>query len=112
MTWDGLVGLFPFGSTTLTLVTSDTSVASPNSEAFFMTAKDAGTYFVRVTVPTGGTTFGTYRLSASVLPAPVQSSTTYTSAAVPVTIIDAGVTTSTITIPDDKRIGKLRSSSI
>ena len=107
--WNGQLGLGPFGDPAIILLVNDAGAGTPDSEAFFLTVKDAGTYSVVVSVAGGRTTFGTYHLSVSVLPASTQPGTTYTSTDVPVTIpTGPGVVTSTITIPDDIRIGQLK----
>jgi subtilisin-like proprotein convertase family protein len=106
--WNGTVGLGPFNG--FVLIVNDAGSSSPDSEAFFMTVKDAGTYYAYVTVPSGGTTFGTYHLSATVFPASNDglACTTYTSTDVPQTIPDGpGLVTSTITIPGNPRIADL-----
>jgi hypothetical protein len=59
--WNGTMGLGPFNA--FILVVNDGGTATPDSEAFFMTVKDPGTYYAYIAVPTGGTTFGTYHLS-------------------------------------------------
>ena len=92
------------------LVVNDGGTATPDSEAFFMTVKDAGPYYAYVAVPAGGTTFGTYHLSVAVFPASNNglTCTTYTSTDVPQTIPDGpGLVTSTITIPGNPRIADL-----
>jgi len=65
MEWTG--GAWPING--FYLVVNDSGTATPDSEAFFMTVKDAGSYIVFVGVPGGGTTFGSYHLSVSVHPA-------------------------------------------
>ncbi|MBI4917029.1 MAG: pre-peptidase C-terminal domain-containing protein [Acidobacteria bacterium] len=103
-TWNGQVGLGVFNG--FILVANDASVTSPNSEAFFMTVKDAGTYYAFVGVG-AGTTFGTYHLSVGVRPAGATCTTT-TSTDVPKTIPDGpGSVTSTLTLPPGTRIGSL-----
>jgi subtilisin-like proprotein convertase family protein len=107
--WNGQVGLAPFNN--FFLVANDAGTDTPDSEAFFMTVQSAGTYFVLVNVPTGGTTFGTYELSVSVQPAAAQNCTTYTSTNVPQTIPDGpGMVSSTITVPGSAIIGDLNVS--
>lgn len=108
--WNGRLGLGPFGSPGIDLVINDAGTATPDSEAFFATVKDAGTYHVVVGAATGSSTFGTYQLSVSVRPAATPAGTTYTSPVVPVTIPDGppSLVTSTLVIPDDIRIGQLR----
>ncbi len=106
-TWNGRVGFGVFNG--FILVANDASVTSPNSEAFFMTVKDAGTYYVYVdpaTAGTGGATF-TYNLSVGVRPAGAACTTT-TSTDVPKTIPDGpGSVTSTVTVPPGTRIGSM-----
>lgn len=90
---------------------NDGSSTSPNSEALFWTVKTAGTYRVIVDASAGtpAPTF-TYTLSVSVHAADTKRAcTTYTSANVPQTIpVAAGIATSTLTIPDNKKIGNLK----
>ncbi len=104
--WNGWVGLGAFNG--FFLVVNDGGTSTPDSEAFFLTVKDAGVYNILVSVPTGGTTFGTYHLSASVIPAetPSGSCTTYTNST-PTVLTDAGLTTSTIVVPGNPRIADL-----
>lgn len=93
------------------LTTNDANATSPNSEAFFLTVKDAGTYtvFVDSIVAAGLGVSATYHLNVSVFPAPATTSTTYTSTDVPQIIpTTAGSISSTLSVPDDIRIGKLR----
>lgn len=108
VTWNGRLGLGLFSSTFL--VANDASTTSPNSEAFFMTVKDSGTYYVYIdSLPAGsGDPTFTYHLSASVHPpeTPAGSCTTYTqssAAAIP----DAGSITSTLIVPGHPRIADL-----
>lgn len=109
VTWDGQLGLSSFGSTDSTLSINDGNTISPNSEAFFMTVKNPGTYSVRVGVPAGSTNLGTYNLSVGVLPAPVKPTSTYMNTNAPILIPDGpGEVTSSITVPDNKRIGNLK----
>ena len=106
--WNGALGLSSFGTPPGPIIINDAGTSTPDSEALFLTVKDAGTYEIFVGT-NGGVTFGTYHLSVSVLPASTAPSTTYTSTDVPVTIpTGPGVVSSTITIPDDKRIGQLK----
>jgi subtilisin-like proprotein convertase family protein len=86
------------------------SAANPNSEAFFFTVRDAGTYFVFIDAAAGtpGPTF-TYNMSATVYPPSTRTCMTYTSTDVPKTIgPDASVVTSTLTVPDNVKIGNLK----
>lgn len=106
--WNGQLGLGLFNG--FFLVANDAGGTGPDSEAFFMTVKDAGTYSVLVNVPSGGATFGTYHLTVSVHPAtPASAScTTYTSTNVPQTIpTGPGIVSSTITVPGNPRIADL-----
>ncbi len=105
--WNAQLGLAVFNG--FVLVVNDAGSATPDSEAFFMTVKDAGTYYVLVSAPTGGTTFGTYHLSVSVLPKAQQANcTTYTSTNVPVVIPGGpGMVQSTLTVPGNPRIADI-----
>ena len=111
VTWNGRLGLGSFGG--LILVTSDANITSPNSEAFFLTVKETGTYYAFVdstVVGTGDATF-TYHLSASVHPAAISAGTctTYTNSAT-TPIPDAGSVTSSIVVPGGPRIADLNVS--
>jgi subtilisin-like proprotein convertase family protein len=109
--WNGQLGLGAFGTPPLVLVVNDAGAATPDSEAFYMTVKAAGTYGVFVGLPTGGTTFGTYHLNVSVLPHVTRgiNCTTYTSTNVPVAIPDGpSIVTSTLTVPGNPRIENIR----
>jgi len=104
--WNGSVGLGPFNG--LVLVVNDGGTGTPDSEAFFFTVKDAGTYYAYVYCPS--TTFGTYHLSATVFPASNGglTCTTYSATDVPLTIPDGpGEVSSTITVPGNPRIADL-----
>ncbi len=105
--WNGQLAVGIFGGFILTI--NDAGTGTPDSEAHFMTATTAGTYFVRVNLPTGGTTFGTYTLSVGVIPAAAQGNcTTYTSTNVPQAIpTGPGQVSSTITVPGNPRIADL-----
>ena len=103
--WNGTLGIGPFAGQTLSV--NDAGSAGADSEAIFMTVKDAGTYHIRV-APSAD--FGTYGLSVSVHPAtPVTANcTTYTSSDVPITIpTGPGSVTSTITVPGNPRVADL-----
>jgi len=106
-TWNGRVGFGLFGNNTnQVLIVNDANTTSPNSEAFFMTAKDAGTYYVYVDAATA-ITGPSYHLSVSKFAA-TSGYVNYASAAIPVTIpTGPAVVTSTITIPDNKIIKDL-----
>ncbi|MBK8988770.1 MAG: proprotein convertase P-domain-containing protein [Chloroflexi bacterium] len=111
-TWNGRVGLGAFGNPALILLVNDASTTSPNSEAFFFTVKEAGTYYAYVDPSTAGTgdPTWTYHLSVSVFPAvpATASCTTYTSANVPVTIpTGPGLVTSTLNVPGNPLIADL-----
>jgi subtilisin-like proprotein convertase family protein len=109
--WNAQLGFGAFGTPPVILVVNDGGTATPDSESFFMTVQDAGTYSVLVSLPTGGTTFGTYNLSVSVLPRVNRgiNCTTYTSTNVPVTIpTGPGIATSTLTVPGSPRIESMR----
>ena len=105
--WDGQMSIGPFNNTAL-LVNDSGAEDGADSEAHFVTVKEAGTYRIAVSSP--GTTFGTYHLSVKVhpaAPAPGQC-TTYTSADVPKAIpTGPGQVTSTITVPGNPRIADL-----
>ena len=106
--WNGQLGVAIFGGFILTI--NDAGGAGPDSEAHFMTVPTAGTYYVRVNLPTGGTTFGTYHLSVSVKPPANEgvNCTTYTSTDVPQTIpTGPGQVSSTLTVPGNPRIADL-----
>lgn len=106
--WNGQLGVAIFGGFILTI--NDAGGAGPDSEAHFMTVPTAGTYYVRVNLPTGGTTFGTYHLSVSVKPRADEgvNCTTYSSTDVPQTIpTGPGLVSSTITVPGNPRIADL-----
>jgi uncharacterized repeat protein (TIGR01451 family) len=108
--WNGQLGLGAFGTPPLILVVNDAGAATPDSEAFFMTVKAAGTYGVFVGLPTGGTTFGTYHLSVTVFPAADEgvSCTTYTSTDSGITIpTGPAIVTSTLTVPGNPRIADI-----
>ncbi|MDX1997344.1 MAG: IPTL-CTERM sorting domain-containing protein, partial [Thermoanaerobaculia bacterium] len=109
--WNAQVGLGAFGTPPVVLVVNDGGTATPDSESFFLTVKAAGTYGIFVGVPTGGTTFGTYHLSATVYPAVNEgvSCTTYSSAdSFPITIpTGPAVVTSTLVVPGNPRIADL-----
>ncbi len=108
--WNAQTGLGAFGTPPLILVVNDAGTATPDSEAYFMTVKAAGTYGVFVGVPTGGATIGTYHLSVTVFPNVDVGvgCTTYTSTDVPVAIpTGPGIVSSTLTVPGNPRIADL-----
>lgn len=108
--WNGRLGFGLFGDATNQILVADDAntgtIANPNSEAFFFTAKDAGTYYVFIdatSAAVGGPT-ATYNVSVSKFAANA-GYTNYASSNVPVNIgPGTGVVTSTLTIPDSKRI--------
>jgi len=106
VTWNGRLGIGLFGDAgNQLLVVDDASVTSPNSEALFMTVKNAGTYYAYVDTP--GATLGSYALSVSVHPAtPIGiNCTTYPSGVVNLPIGPTNVTTdSIIVVPGSPRI--------
>jgi len=108
--WDAQLGMGLFSSPGILLQTNDPGTnGSPDSEALFLTVKNSGTYGIRVAPAPTAVTFGNYHLSATVLPAAARPSTTYASTNVPQVIpTGPGQIVSTLTIPDNKRIGKLR----
>jgi uncharacterized repeat protein (TIGR01451 family) len=117
-TWNGRLGFGLFGNPPANqiLLANDAnagaSASDPNSEAFFFTVKDAGTYFIYIdsVVAAGLGATASYNLNVTVLPqpAPVGSCTTYTSTDVPQTIpTGPGSVSSTLTIPGNPRIADL-----
>jgi subtilisin-like proprotein convertase family protein len=110
--WNGQLAIGVFSNFILTVNdTSTGSATNPLSEAHFMTVQQAGTYYVVVMVPTGGTTIGDYTLSVSVHRAAQQTCTTYTSTDVPKALGPAtGLSTSTVTVPGNPRIADLNVS--
>lgn len=116
--WNGRLGFGLFGNAPANqiLLANDANAGAtatnPNSEAFFFTVKDAGTYFVYVDsiVAAGLGASATYNLSVAVLPPPTPAGvcTTYTSTDVPQTIpTGPGSVSSTLTIPGNPRIADL-----
>ncbi len=112
-TWNPRIGFGLFGDAgNQILVIDDGSVTSPNSEAMFLTAKAAGTYYAYVdtTAQTSGAATQTYLLSVAVHPFTAQGAgcTTYVSTDVPKTIPAAGgLVSSTLTVPGHPRIADL-----
>ncbi|MFN7974913.1 MAG: putative Ig domain-containing protein [Acidobacteriota bacterium] len=74
------------------------------SEAYFMTVRDAGTYYVFVDAASGAGATATYNLSVSVH-ARTAACTTYTSTDVPKVIPDLSTVTSTLIVPGAARAG-------
>lgn len=108
VTWNGGLSFGLFNN--LMLQVNDNGAEDAiDSEAFFMTVKEAGTYVVGVMQFPGSITFGTYHLSVSVIPAEEVAVKTYESQVVPLTIPSGPAEiTSTLTVPDEVVIGKLR----
>ncbi|NUP13594.1 MAG: hypothetical protein HOW73_46760, partial [Polyangiaceae bacterium] len=101
--WNGQISMATASGNFIVL--NDSGNTGTDSEAWFLTAKDAGTYFVRVNA--ASTTFGTYNLSVAVHPGTpaTPNCTTYTSTDPPGTIpTGPGQLLSTITIPGNPRI--------
>lgn len=108
--WNGQLGVGLFGSPGNFIAINDAGSSTPDSEAVFITVKDAGVYQVLVNVPGGGVTFGTYLLNAAVIPGAAATSncTTYTSTDVPQIIpTGPGTVSSTITVPGNPRIADI-----
>ncbi|GAB3514835.1 hypothetical protein GCM10027442_30080 [Emticicia fontis] len=105
-TWNGQVALGEFSQ--FYLPAGDPNTQSPNSEGFFLTVKTSGTYYI--VVAPDGNTFGTYQLSASVLPANTANLSSYNSTGTTVIPAVTGSVTSTINIPVNKRIESLKVS--
>lgn len=111
--WNGQLSFGLFGAPQVLLPVNDAGAATPDSEAMFMTVKEAGVYFLSVGVPGGGVTFGSYQLCVTVFPknpCPGGAST-YASADVPLAIPSGpGMVMSTLMVPENPRIDKLRVS--
>ena len=76
------------------------------SEAFNLTVRDAGTYYVYVDARPGGGV-GDYRLSVTVHAAAMQNCTTYASTDVPQVVADGGMASSVISVPGNPLIGDM-----
>lgn len=101
-TWNGRLGLGNFGNPPNVLIVNDSSTTSPNSESFFFTVKDAGTYYAFVDAGTPVTAPSLYHLSATIFPRQPATAacTTHVSTNVPVAIPSGpGTVTSTLTVP-------------
>jgi len=120
VTWNGRLGMALFGDANNQILVVDdagtgdvTPVPNNPSEALFVTVKNAGTYYAFVdsaTAAVGGPT-STYHLNVTVLPRDNAglTCTTYASTNVPQTIgPGTGLTSSTITVPGNPRIAKMR----
>ncbi|RFS13465.1 3-coathanger stack domain-containing protein [Emticicia sp. C21] len=105
-TWNGQVALGEFSQ--FYLPAGDPNTQSPNSEGLFLTVKTSGTYYI--VVAPDGNTFGTYELSASVLPANNANLSSYTNTTAKAIPSGPTVITSTINIPVNKRIESLKIS--
>jgi hypothetical protein len=103
--WNGMVGLGTVGNPPGFLVSDDPGNDAPNSEAFFLTVLEAGTYSVQVAPKDG--TVGTYHLSVSVWRASTRATRTFTSTDRIVIPNGPAVVTSTLHVPDDVRIDHL-----
>jgi subtilisin-like proprotein convertase family protein len=113
-TWNGRLGFALFGDAANQILPIDdpgTGDVTPNpnipSEAFYMTVKNAGTYYAFVDSASGavGGPTATYNLNVTVVPAATRSCTQYTSTDVPKTIgPGTGLVSSTITVPGNPRI--------
>jgi subtilisin-like proprotein convertase family protein len=106
--WDGLAGLGTFDG--FFLAADDGPKLGFDSEAFFMTVMESGSYSVIVAVPSGETSYGTYRLSVTVFPQDDEgeSCTVYSSTDVPKTIpTGPGSVSSTLVVPGDPTIADL-----
>ncbi|MGB0383566.1 MAG: DUF7507 domain-containing protein [Ardenticatenaceae bacterium] len=66
VTWNGRAGFGLFANSFV--VANDSSTTSPNSEAFFLTVQEAGTYTVYVDASSGAGASATYHLSVDVQP--------------------------------------------
>ena len=99
--WNGRVGIGVFNA--FFLLANDSSTVKPHAEAFFMTAKDAGTYYAYIdsASATGLGADARYNLSVRIIPKQVQTDCTIIpSTDVPVTLgPDVGTATSTIVVP-------------
>lgn len=105
--WNGRLVVGPFSGFLLSF--NDASSTSPNSEALFISAREAGVYTLRVDSPSGtGSLSQTYHLSVGLRRAEPRACTTYSSTAPPQAIgPGADTLTSTISIPDARLVGDL-----
>lgn len=95
VTWNGRVGLGIFNN--MYLVANDTNTISPNSEAFVITVKSSGTYYIYVDESASGAG-NTYHLSASVIPKETYPVCGWAFIAPYLSLADNGTTQSTLTI--------------
>ncbi|MDW8478678.1 MAG: proprotein convertase P-domain-containing protein [Xanthomonadales bacterium] len=106
--WNPRLGLGTFDG--FVLLVNDGNTTSPNSEAFFFTVEQAGSYTVFVDAAAGAGPAADYHLSVTVFPfLPASASCqTYTSADTPIAIpTGPGSITSTIAVPGTPRIADL-----
>lgn len=107
-TWNGQLFFGEFLGSFLLAKDSNAQSPNPKSESFFLTVKTTGTYYIAVA--TYDFTFGTYRMSTSVLPASNATVSTYTNNTVIAIPSEPGSITSTINVPVNKRIESLKVS--
>ncbi len=105
-TWNGQIAFGEFMN--FYLPADDANGESPNSESFLLTVKSSGTYYIAVAP--SGFTFGTYRMSVSVLPPNTSNISNYTNNTMLTLPADTGSNTSIINIPANKRIESIRVS--
>jgi subtilisin-like proprotein convertase family protein len=107
-TWNGRLGMGAFSNNILAV--NDANEISPNSEAFFLTVKEAGSYFIFVDHPSAqGAAAYTYNLSVTVFPyVPATANcATYTNNS-PVAIPSGpGMVTSYLAVPGNPLIADL-----
>ena len=108
VTWNPRLGFEPIGVFNVTI--DDATVTAPNSEAYFLTVKTAGTYFFRVDTTGTGSATSTYTLSVSVIAPSDRRCTTYINSTPLALPTGPGLTTSTINIPDNRTISNLQVS--
>jgi subtilisin-like proprotein convertase family protein len=108
--WNGRLLVGPFGGFLLSF--NDAATASPNSEALLISAREAGTYTLRVDSPAATANADqTYHLSVGVRPARPASCLVYTSDEVPLAIgPGASAVTSTMRLGERPPIGDLKVS--
>lgn len=99
--WNPRVGVGAFGSPANILLVNDGGAGDAiDSEAFFLTVKNAGTYIIYVDDAVGGgSATNTYTLSATVFPAASTTNCTTYSNTTATNIADLGLTSSSITVP-------------
>ncbi len=98
-TFNGRAGLGLLSNTFV--VSNDDATTSPNSEAFFITIKEAGTYFVYVDAVSGAGASATYHLSVQVEPkvVPTTACQTYSGSNLPLTLGNSSPATANLTVP-------------